>query len=391
MTPASTNTPVIVEDVVTSLTGEIAAGPGARTAFKERMQRAMDEFDVRTAEAFARALIDSLTQAPDDVRQLEALVILGLSHPEVLEKNRISLDKEAERLIVLLQKTGQDERAGSLRELLDARMTVETVDTSAVADRARAHNEQHRQLVERYLRRADEAVLSGHTKEAIACLQEVMGLEPGRRDVARMIRGLRQRQRDTRSRTRRRLKLAAVLIVVFGLGAFLWNREDELHAEFVAFAPANGRDADALRARLERVETLLERERVWFGMGEALRERTRLRDELQRLADEAERERHARTMSAGDRLIEADAARERGLLMAQRAQFADAASDFKRALELAPAQWEHRKRVQADLAAIEKLLDRAPQMRAPATNTPSANKDEPAKPAPAHDSGSGKP
>lgn len=363
MTPASSNTPVIVEDVVTSLTGEIADGPGARTAFKERMQRAMDEFDVRTAEAFARALIDSLTQAPDDVRQLEALVILGLSHPEVLEKNRISLDKEAERLIVLLQRTGQDERAGSLRELLDSRITVESVDTHAAADRARAHSEQHRQLVERYLRRADEAVLTGHTKEAIACLQEVMGLEPGRRDIARMIRGLRQRQRDTKSRLRRRLKVAAALAGVLGLSAFLWNREQELHAEYVALAPANGHDAPALRARLELVEALVDRERVWFGMREVLRERTRLREDLQRIADEAERERKASTLTVEDRIVEADAARERGLLMAQRAQFAEALSDFKRALELAPPQWEHRKRVQADLSAIEKLLARAPELR----------------------------
>lgn len=370
MTPATTNTPVIVEDVVTSLTGEVARGPGARTAFKERMQRAMDEFDVRTAEAFARALIDSLTQAPDDVRQLEALVILGLSHPEVLEKNRISLDKEAERLVVLLQQSGQDERADSLQELLDERMTVETVDPGAVADRARAHNDEHRQLVERYLRRADEAVLSGHTKEAIACLQEVMGLEPGRRDVARMIRGLRQRQRETRSKARRRIKYYALALVVLGIAGFLWTREESLRSEYSALAPARANDTAALRTRLEEVESLISREHVWFGMGEVLSERQRLRDELQRLADDAERARHEHAMNAVDRLLEADAARERGVLLAQRAQFTEAAADLRRALELAPADWEHRKRVQSDLAAIESLVKRAQELSKPSASTP---------------------
>ncbi len=373
MTPATTHTPVIVEDVVTSLTGEVARGPGARTAFKERMQRAMDEFDVRTAEAFARALIDSLTQAPDDVRQLEALVILGLSHPEVLEKNRISLDKEAERLVVLLQRNGQDDRAESLQELLDERMTVETVDPGAVADRARAHNDEHRQLVERYLRRADEAVLSGHTKEAIACLQEVMGLEPGRRDVARMIRGLRQRQRETRSKARRRIKYYALALAVLGIAGFLWSREESLRSEFSALAPARSNDTVALRTRLEEIESLISREHLWFGMREVLDERQRLRDELQHIADDAERARHEHAMNAQERLLEADAARERGVLLAQRGQFAAAAADLRRALELAPADWEYRKRVQSDLAAIESLLKRSVELSKPAGAGPASS------------------
>jgi tetratricopeptide (TPR) repeat protein len=347
----STRSPVIVEDVVTALTGEVASGPGSRNAVKDRLQRATDEFDERTAEAFARALFDSLSQDPTDLRQLEALVILGISHPNVLEQYRISLDREAERLVFLLERAGEQERADSLRELLDERLTVQEVESPAAP--AAPVKDDRQERVELNLRRADEAALSGRTKDAIACLQEVLRLEPGRRDVSRMIRDLRYEQKERRWRLGRRVRAVAIAAVVAAACWGVWMREQSVRAEFAAIAPAKNGDAPSLRARLGAIEDLVARQHVWFAMHDAVLERERIQRELEHVADAQGRLEHQRSMQAEERLQNADAARLRGLMYAQQGKFEEALGDFREALELAPTGWEHTKRVRADLAAIE--------------------------------------
>lgn len=49
------------------------------------MESAAQEFDMRTARSFGSALLDQLSEDPANMRLLEALVILGLAHPEVLK------------------------------------------------------------------------------------------------------------------------------------------------------------------------------------------------------------------------------------------------------------------------------------------------------------------
>lgn len=355
MIAPNTRSPLIVEDVVTALTGEVASGPSARTALKDQMSRATREFDDRTAEAFARALFDSLTQNPTDLRQLEALVILGLAHPQVLARYRISLDKEGERLGFLLERAGELERAETLREMLSDRLAVEEIRTEAQAPAPRVD---HAQLVERYLRQADEAAHAGRTREAIACLKEVQTLEPGRRDVTQMIRELRSRRKVRRWRFVRGLKLAGLvgLIVLAAYG--VWQRELRVRAGYAELTPLRGDDAAAVQARLDAVEGYLASERVWFGMGAALMEERALTERLQRIVARAEAGRHDQKMQLQERLEAADAARTRGLMHAQQGRFDEAVADLRLALQYAPANWEHERRVRADLEAIEAFKSR---------------------------------
>ncbi|MBK7874599.1 MAG: tetratricopeptide repeat protein [Planctomycetes bacterium] len=350
MSAANTRSPLIVEDVVTALTGDVASGPSARTALKDRMRRATTEFDERTAEAFARALLDSLTQNPTDPRQLEALVILGLAHPHVLERHRISLDKEAERLAFLLERAGEVERAESLQDMLADRLTVEEVATGEAPTKQRAD---HDQLVERYLRQADEAALAGRTREAIACLQEIHALQPGRRDVTRMIRELRARRKVRRWKLLRGLRWVGVLGLVALAAWGVWQRELHVREEFAALPPARGEDVAALRARLVAIDELVQGQIAWFGMGDALREKQAIEERLRRLADRVDAVKHDENMQTQERLQEADAARVRGLMYAQQGKFDEALKDLRLALQLAPANWEHARRVKADLEAIE--------------------------------------
>ena len=350
MSAASTRSPLIVEDVVTALTGDVASGPSARTALKDSMRRATTEFDERTAEAFARALFDSLTQNPTDLRQLEALVILGLAHPHVLERHRISLDREAERLAFLLERAGEMERAESLQEMLADRLTVEEVHTGELPASRRTD---HAELVERYLRQADEAALAGRTREAIAYLQEIHALEPGRRDVTRMIRELRSRRKVRRWKVMRALRIVGA-VALLGLAAYgVWMREEHVRAEYAALPPLRAADAAGVRARIAAIDDLIARQYAWFAMGEALREKQALNERLRRFADRVESEHHDETMQVQERLQEADAAHSRGLMYAQQGKFDEALKDLRLALELAPPNWEHARRVRADLEAIE--------------------------------------
>jgi tetratricopeptide (TPR) repeat protein len=356
---ASTKSPVIVEDVVTALTGDVASGPDARQALRERMQRATSEFNTRTAEAFARALLESLTQNPDDLRQLEALVILGCAHPDVLAHHRISLHTEAERLIVLLEQAQELERADTVRELLAESATVHQVETPAAKPaNAREPGSERRERVELCLRRADECIAAGRKREAIAALQEVMGLEPGRRDVARMIRDLRSSSRRRNWYIGRTLKTLAVLLVVGGAVAFAYLREMDVREQYGQLDRTRSGNEHAVQARLDAIDDFIATHHFWLGMTDALTDKARLEEQLRSLAQQQQKVKFEQKVAVEELALHADAARTRALMYAQKGQFELALVDFREALKSAPANWEYRQRVQADLAAIEAFLAR---------------------------------
>lgn len=359
MSLTTTKNPVIVADVVTALTGDVASGPDARQALRERMQRATSEFNTRTAEAFARALLDSLTQNPDDLRQLEALVILGCAHPEVLQSHRISLHTESERLIVLLEQAGEQERADTVREMLAESASLHQLDTPAAKPAgAREPGNDRRERVERCLRRADECIAAGRKREAIAALQEVMGLEPGRRDVARMIRDLRSTSRRRNWYIGRTLKTLAILSIVGGTLAFAYTREMDVREQYGQLDRTRMGDERIVQARLDAIDDFIATHHFWLGMTDALTDKARLEEQLRSLAQKQQQVKFEQRVATEELALNADAARTRGLMYAQKGQFELALVDFREALKSAPANWEHRQRVQADLAAVEAFLAR---------------------------------
>ena len=75
--------------------------------------------------------------------------------------------------------------------------------------------------------------------------------------------------------------------------------------------------------------------------------------EIAKLEETLAREEREKERLAEQRADLAEAARERGLMLARRGDFEAALRDFRHSLELTTDDWKHRQRVLADVAAIE--------------------------------------
>ncbi len=329
MTETAVDNQIIVEDVVSALTGvtDSVSDDDLRT----RMERAAAEFDKRTADAFGRALLDSLTDDPGNLRQLEALLILGLAHPDVLNKNRISLAVEGRRLAVLLERSGEVDRARGVLELLANRLPEErTIDHELAGILRRSGNTD--ELVERYLRRAERAVEDGNIAEAIPWLQEILLLDRTRRDVARMIRDLRYQEADRDARNSRRARVLFFILMFSAVCTAVVGREWKIHREYESVVAVDADDPNTLYQRKAQIEDLIADRRIWVGLFKATAERDSLRErigqyEIERAAT-MEREAKEREKVLGM----AEQARLRGLMFSERGEFERALTSFKKSL-----------------------------------------------------------
>ena len=346
---------LIVGDVVAALTGE--ALPGQQSELRPLMERAAREVDKRTADAFGRALLDSLTEDPANLRQLEALMVLGLAHPDVLRRHQISLAVEGRRLAVMLDRQSQAERARELLELLADRLPEErTIDHELAGILRRSGNVE--ELVERYLKRAGACVEDGRISDAIPWLQEILLLDRSRRDVARMIRDLRYQEADRAARGVKRMRMIALLVVASAIVTALIGRERSISREMDALPVIDGGDPDSLYSRLAGLDAIIESHQVWLGALGARSERQELRDAQE--IYEAEQARAARQAELDrQRMTEmAEAARLRGLMHFDRGDYDKALADFRRSHSLSSPGWEHRPRLEANIEALEQLLNK---------------------------------
>jgi len=364
---------LFVDDVVTALTGTVHPSSDSHGAFEDQMKRAMEDFDLRTAEAFARALLEALCQDPIDPRRLEALLILGLAHPTILDRHRISLEKEGDRLAAMLEAQGQHDRARTLLEVIakaknappvadESLLAAVDQEAPACADAPAANPvERDHARIESLLRQADEAAEGGRTSRAIHLLQEVVALDRHRRDVARMIRDLRWQEQDRRVRSIRRLKVAAFVLVLAACVAGLVWRENGVNQRFAAIPPAPSGDIVGMRARLESIDTLLAEERVWLGMASALTQRTELQREVSDLEMRQSAQKSAVVQQKTRSSDLAEASRSRGMLLAQQGRFEDALVDLRRALELGGPEWFGRSDAETNASAIAEWLEKRPE------------------------------
>lgn len=346
---------LFVDDVVAALTGPHDASGNSSSAVREQMRRAADEFDQRTAEAFARALLESLCQDTIDPRRLEALLILGLAHPSILERHRISLRTEGRRLAAMLEHQGRFDRARSLLDVIEHKLGPD--DGFVVEAQASPEEEAAQSEIDQLIERADGAAARGKNAEAIRYLQEAVAIDPRRRDIARMIRDLRWSEKERSERNVKRLKVAAGVFVLVGLGAAIVLREMHLDARYREL-PAASTDETSLRRRLEAVDELVGSNYVWFGMGPVLREQSRLRRDLDAIDQNAAEREHQTAVARAEREMEASAAHSRGMLLAQQGKFEEAAVDLRRALELSDPTWPERRQVQTNLDAIEAWVNK---------------------------------
>lgn len=348
-----------VEHVVEALTSTVEATEDAHadggTDLLAQMQRAAAEFDRRTAEAFGRALVESLCDDPSNVRMLEALIILGLAHPDVLRRHGVSLAQEGRRLAVLLEHAGEVERARTLLELLATRLPGDRGLEQDLASLMRRQGDTD-ELVERCLRRADEAVRAGKPAEAIPWLQEVLLHDRGRRDVARMIRDLRYQEVAERHRRQKRRKAALVGALISALATAGVVREARIRDEMTALPVVRADDPASISARIDALDQLVAEHRLWLGLPSVSQERARLRIELDRLEAKAAERRRLAAEAARERAEQAEAARLQGRIACERGEFTAALECFRRALALGEPDWPRRARIEADIRAIEAWL-----------------------------------
>ncbi len=356
---------------MTALTGTVQPSADERGVFEDQMKRAMEEFDLRTAEAFARALLEALCQEPMDPRRLEALLILGLAHPTILDRHRISLQKEGDRLAAMLNAQGQHDRA---RTLLDVIAQANDVDDGSEEDvvpppvsnvpaPAAVPNpvERDHARIESLLRQADDAADRGRTARAIHLLQEVVSLDRHRRDVARMIRDLRWQEQEGRARSVRRLKFAVYALVAAALVAGVVWRDKDVRQRFDSIPTANAGELPSLNARLAGIVDLIDQERVWTGLPGAMTERAELQRRIADLESAAAAKRSEAASVASRSTEFAEALRSRGMILAQQGRFEDSLVELRRALEAGGANWNMRGDVETNVAAINEWIEKRPE------------------------------
>lgn len=352
MTDSAQDSTILVEDVVSALTGPGSDGLDSE-GLRVQMEHAAAEFDRRTADAFGKALLDSLTEDPGNLRLLEALLILGLAHPDVLNQHRISLAVEGRRLAVLLERSGDVERAKSVLEMLAHRHPEERTIDHELAGILRRSGDTD-ELVQRYMRRAQDAVDEGRSGEAIPWLQEILLLDRTRRDVARMIRDLRYQEAERVARSRRRMRWLVVLVLLTAAVTAAAGRELKIKKQYEAIPAVNVNNPETLYARSGALTGLLSEHRYWVRFVQVTQERDALLDDIATLEGKQRDEVRRQAELAEENLVATNAARERGLRQSEMGDFEAALGSFQEALELAPEGWPHAEQVRTDVEALQR-------------------------------------
>ena len=348
----TTDKSVIVNEVVNHLIG---FGSGAtRPSVEEDVRRASREFDRGTMRGYCKVLIAHLEESPDSVGELDSLLVLGLAYPSLMGRHKIQLAQEGRRLAHLLEKAGDTERAQEFLEVISGQEPENrSVDKDLASMMRRTGNVDR--LVDRYVRRAEEAMAEGRRRDAITWLREILLLDRSRSDIARMIRDLQYEEREQRVAWRRRVRLAAVMFIVVGLAVGVVFRELHIQNTYATLTPQHGQDHASLQQRLENLDRMLTANPLWLGMFQAGRERAELKKQISELEFQAEEDALKAAEAKKQQIMSADAARTRGLLSLEERDFPGAQREFAKALELAPAEWAERTRVVADMKAISEL------------------------------------
>lgn len=354
MTQTSTQNEHSVEEVVEALIG-LADQSEENASLEAQMARAATEIDARTAEGYCRVLLGHLADQPQSVPELDALLILGLAHPSVLEANRIPLGQEGRRLALLLEQAGNTERAQSLLELIATRAPDDRQVNHELASMLRRTGNADR-LIDRYMRRAEDCVSKGNTKEAISWLQEILLVDRSRRDVARMIRDLRWGDQEQRIRWRSRVRGFLILLVVGSLVTMVVQRERAVASRYAAVPVAVQGDLGSLRQRLQQLDRLQEENPFSLRLWDASRERARLVVEIAQIEAQSAQIQIARRSEREAQLAIAESARKQGRIFAQQNRFEDALVQFERALADGPSDWDQRKQIEIDVSAIREWI-----------------------------------
>jgi tetratricopeptide (TPR) repeat protein len=353
-----THTTTENEPSVDEIVEQLTAGNGESEeacSLEDQVQHAAKEINSRTAQSHCHVLLEFLADNPQAVRELEALMILGLAHPGVFESENIPLAQEGRRLAHLLELDGQADRAQALLEAIVNRTPGDRLIDHELASMMRRTGNADR-LIERYMRRAEDAVASGKTKEAISWLQEILLVDRSRRDVGRMIRDLRWGDQEKRVKWRSRIRLAAFVMITGILVTLVIQRESEVTRRYESLPEASTTDLASMRHRVEQLDLFAAQNPFSWRLYEASRERARLKVVMTQLESASAQIQIARKSEREAQLAIAESARKQGRIYAQQNRFPEALEQFERALADGPAEWDQRKQIQIDVAAIREWI-----------------------------------
>ncbi|HEX6882704.1 MAG TPA: hypothetical protein VF530_04940 [Planctomycetota bacterium] len=351
------STTLIVRDATLAINGAPEKRDEPRAHLRLRVAE-VAHMDPRTAEECVEVLLSVAHGEGADPEVLEALVIVALAHPKLAKRLELDTVGTGRRLAAALERAGEPDRSFAVLEILQQHHPGQPTLERELGQLMRRQG-MVKDLVTRYYDRARKLVREGRHAEAAGWLREILQLDPGRKDAARLLRDLRFKRSGRRRMPRIALR-PLFLVALLGLGlTTLALREIRLHGEFLTLPPP-GKSPEALRRRLQEVEAFVERHPVWHGGLRVLGERTELRLQLV-LVEERERElAEAARAAERQRLEAADLCRARGLMHAQSGDLVRALADFREALSHGGPDWPARAEVERDVRNLEEGLSETP-------------------------------
>ena len=260
--------------------------------------------DTGLAEMALEPLLSHLEGHPRDTSALLALVLIGSAHPDACEEARCSAQEEAERLAQLLESEGAFGWAAAIRQEFEVEKSVE---------------------------------LPGRARERVLAVGRSRESSLGRRWCPR---------------SPRRLLAAGLGLSLLALG--IW-RELDLRERWDSVLPARAGDLTSVEHRVEELSLLIEENGPWLGLPAVAAERLRLEGELKRLV-RAERVRmEGAAQVFEERMLEAEQARERGLLALEAGSLSLARECFAHALNRGGEDWQGAAGIAQDLIRLSEV------------------------------------
>ena len=344
-------TTLIVRDAMLAING----APEKRSEPREHLQLRIAEvahMDERTAEECIEVLTSVANGEGADPDVLEALVIVALAHPNLGKRLKLPTVATGRRLAAILERSSAIERTLAVFELL-ARHFPGHESLERDLSQLMCRQGMVQDLVNRYFERAQKLVREGRNNEAAGWLREVLQLDPGRKDAARMMRDLRFK-RVKRSKRKSGNWRSPFVVALLALGlSYSVLREFRLSGEFRALPQAAPGNPTALKRRLADLEGFIARNPLWHGALQVLTERTALRVQLAVMEAKAEAAREVAEREARERVEAAELCRSRGMASVQSGDVRGALEAFREALAHGGPGWIHYERVSRDVADLQ--------------------------------------
>ncbi|NOT29799.1 MAG: hypothetical protein HOP15_05040 [Planctomycetes bacterium] len=343
-------TTLIVRDATLAING----APEKRRAPSEHLRLRIAEvahMDAHTTEECVEVLSAVSAGEGADPEVLEALVVVGLAHPDLARRLDLPTLTTGRRLAARYERSAAVDGAMAMLELLQKYFPGQESLESDLSQLMRRQG-MVKDLVGRYFERARNLMREGRQAEAAGWLREVLQLDPGRKDAARLLRDLRFKGKGREPRKAGGLRFLFVVTLV-SLGVFFGlQREFRLRGELASLPLAAAGDLSALKRRLADVEQFIDESPVWHGALQVLAERSELRVQLTVLQELERAEREQAERAERERLETAESYRQRGLMHAQSGDLLGAMDAFRAALQHGGPSWTHHAQVTRDLSEI---------------------------------------